>query len=277
MISKSPVCFLLSGMSLSSALFTKGQTDPGNFTVALIRAPPVNVPYPPPSSHWFGQMHDINETVDFGVKLIQRAAISGADFVAFPELWFPGYIDADPGPTELLNNYLSKQSPVWLEFGFAQHIKDNVYMGQALIDSKGNVIQIRQKLRPSGAERNIFSDGTIDQLQVHKTLFVRLHMHPTMTFAIHAQYEHIHIAAFPWAPDLDVDTGSTRSDVSLAAARLYAVVGGVHVFMPAVGTAAVFAPNGTLVTSIQASEDPYETPILYHSIDSRVCVVAANT
>lgn len=77
-------------MSLSSALATKGQTDPGNFTLALIRAPPVNVPYPPPSSDWFGQMHDINETVDFGVKLIQRAAISGADFVAFPELWFPG-------------------------------------------------------------------------------------------------------------------------------------------------------------------------------------------
>ncbi|CAG8424876.1 unnamed protein product [Penicillium salamii] len=292
MISRSLFALVLSGMSFASALATKKQTEPGNFTVALIRAPPVNVPYPPPSSDWYGQMHDINATVDFGVKLIQRAALSGADFVAFPELWFPGYINADPGPTDFLDNYFdqtitvndtnwnklvsaARKHSVWLEFGFAQHISDNVFMGQALIDSKGNVIQVRQKLRPSGAERNIFSDGTIDQLLVHKTPFGRLgmlecweHMHPTMTFAMHAQYENIHIAAFPWAPDLDVDTGVTRSEVSLAAARFYAITGSSHVFMPAVGTAAVFAPNGTIVASIQASEDPYETPILYHSINT---------
>lgn len=103
------------------------------------------------------------------------------------------YIDADPGPTDFLDNYFdqtitvndtnwnklvsaARKHSVWLEFGFAQHIKDNVFMGQALIDSKGNVIQVRQKLRPSGAERNIFSDGTIDQLLVHKTPFGRLGM-----------------------------------------------------------------------------------------------------
>lgn len=94
------------------------------------------------------------------------------------------------------------------------------------------------------------------------------HMHPTMTFAVHAQLENIHIAAFPWAPDLDVDTGVTRSEVSIAGARLYAVVGSTYVFMPAVGTAAVFAPNGTTVASIQASDCVNETPILYHTINA---------
>lgn len=49
-------------------------------------------------------------------------------------------------------------------------------MGQGLIDSAGNVVQVRQKLRPSGDERSIFSDGTIDQLVVHKTPFGRLGM-----------------------------------------------------------------------------------------------------
>lgn len=77
-------------MSVSSALAINKQIEPGNLTVASIRAPPVNVPYSPPSSDCYGQTHDINATVDFGVKLIQRAALSGADFVAFPELWFPG-------------------------------------------------------------------------------------------------------------------------------------------------------------------------------------------
>lgn len=89
MLTKSLIRFLLLGL-LSSALAAKGQRTLGNFTVALIRAPPVNMPYPPPSNDWYGQMHDINATVDFGVKLIQRAALSGANFVAFPELWFPG-------------------------------------------------------------------------------------------------------------------------------------------------------------------------------------------
>lgn len=93
-------------------------------------------------------------------------------------------------------------------------------------------------------------------------------MHPTMTFAVHAQLENIHIAAFPWAPDLNIDSGVTRSEVSIAAARFYAVVGNCYVFMPAVGTAAVFAPNGSTLASIQASDCAYETPILYYSINT---------
>lgn len=65
---------------------------------------------------------------------------------------------------------------VWLEFGFAQLLGDNIYMGQGLIDSDGEVIQVRQKLRPSGAERTVFSDGSIDELLVHQTPFGRLGM-----------------------------------------------------------------------------------------------------
>ena len=94
------------------------------------------------------------------------------------------------------------------------------------------------------------------------------HFHPTMTIPMQAQLENIHIAAFPWAPDFDVDTGVTRSEVSLTAARYYAVTGGAYVFMPPVGTAAVIAPNGTIVTSIQASDDPYSRPLLYHTVNA---------
>lgn len=72
------------------AIAVRRGIDYSNFTVALVRAPPVNMPYPPPATNWYGQMHDINATVDFGIKLIERAALEGANFVAFPELWFPG-------------------------------------------------------------------------------------------------------------------------------------------------------------------------------------------
>lgn len=83
-----------------------------------------------------------------------------------------------------------------------------------------------------------------------------------------AQLENIHIAAFPWAPDYGVDTGVTRVEVSHAAARYYAVTGGAYVFAPAVGSAAVFAPNGSVVASIQASDDAYANPLLYHSVNT---------
>jgi nitrilase len=85
---------------------------------------------------------------------------------------------------------------------------------------------------------------------------------------MHAQVENMHIAAFPWGPDLGVDIGETSADVSLAAARLYAVQGGTWVFMPSVGTAAIIAPNGTVVVQAQASDCPLAQPMLYHSIDT---------
>ena len=67
------------------------EVDYSNFTFALVRAPPANYPYPPPNEDWFGKRHDLNATVDLGIGYIERAAIEGANFVAFPEVWFPGY------------------------------------------------------------------------------------------------------------------------------------------------------------------------------------------
>lgn len=65
--------------------------DTGNFTVALVRAPPANLPYPPPGADWYGREYDLDRTVEMGVGYIHEAALKGANLVAFPELWFPGY------------------------------------------------------------------------------------------------------------------------------------------------------------------------------------------
>lgn len=74
-----------------SQLTNVTESDPSNFTVAVVRAPPANVPYPPPSADWYGREYDLNRTVEMGVGYIHEAALKGANLVAFPELWFPGY------------------------------------------------------------------------------------------------------------------------------------------------------------------------------------------
>jgi nitrilase len=63
-----------------------------------------------------------------------------------------------------------------LVFGFAHLQGDSVYMAQAMVDSNGQIVQLRHKLRPSGTERTMFSDGTTDMLQVHRTDFGRVGM-----------------------------------------------------------------------------------------------------
>lgn len=78
----------LAGFAYANGLSSRSGSD--NFTVALVRAPPANYPYPPPSVDWKGLKHDLNASVELGVQYIEQAASQGADLVAFPELWFPG-------------------------------------------------------------------------------------------------------------------------------------------------------------------------------------------
>lgn len=68
----------------------------------------------------------------------------------------------------------ARENQIWVALGFSMREDDYIYMSQALIDSTGNVIQIRRKLRPSGGERTIFSDGTVDEFKVFQTQFGRL-------------------------------------------------------------------------------------------------------
>lgn len=89
-----------------------------------------------------------------------------------------------------------------------------------------------------------------------------------MTFAMQSQNENLHIAAFPFSPDFGVDTSLESTENSMAGARYYAITGQTWTFMPSVGTAAVFSPNGTIVAQIQATEDYPARPIIYHSVNT---------
>lgn len=89
-----------------------------------------------------------------------------------------------------------------------------------------------------------------------------------MTFAMQSQKENLHIAAFPWTPDFGVSTSLESTENSMAGARYYAITGQTWTFMPSVGTAAVFSPNGTIVAQIEATEEYPARPIIYHSVNT---------
>lgn len=81
------------GAAFAAALSHHGNnTSSSNFTIAIVRAPPANMPYPPGvNTEFYGRKYDINATVELALGYIREAALKGADLVAFPELWFPGY------------------------------------------------------------------------------------------------------------------------------------------------------------------------------------------
>ena len=70
----------------------------------------------------------------------------------------------------------ARANNMYLALGFSERTEDSIYMAQSLIDPLGNVLIHRQKLRPSGAERDLWSDGFIDGLKVVSTPFGRIGM-----------------------------------------------------------------------------------------------------
>lgn len=86
-----------------------------------------------------------------------------------------------------------KEAEIYAGINFAQKAGDNLYMAQALISPLGDELIFRHKLRPSGVERDIFSDGTIDQMKVITSAYGRVgmlecgeHQYPSMTFPMQA-------------------------------------------------------------------------------------------
>lgn len=66
-----------------------------------------------------------------------------------------------------------QQAAIHVNLNFAEVDGDFMYMSQALIDPQGQVLHHRRKLRPSGAERYFFSDGTTKGLEVVQTEYGR--------------------------------------------------------------------------------------------------------
>ncbi|GKT52833.1 aliphatic nitrilase [Colletotrichum tofieldiae] len=290
--------------AFSASLFSKKCTvDRSNLTVALIRAPPPNWPLPITNYDYTGITFNISETVDSGIKLINEAKGQGSDLVVFPELWFPGikmtYTPMDRFPKgsdshynftrDYLPSYIDnaivigdiqwnrlidaiRAASIYANLNFAEVDGDFMYMSQALVDPNGQVLHHRRKLRPSGAERFFFSDGTTDGLKVVQTDFGRWGMLECgdMTFNMYVQREHVHLAPFPYLADTEDNTSLWWENewINTGTVSVYSVLSGAYSFVPAIGASFVTNPFGTRVAHISANASFDEHPMLYYSFNT---------
>ncbi|EKG21318.1 Nitrilase/cyanide hydratase and apolipoprotein N-acyltransferase [Macrophomina phaseolina MS6] len=266
-----------------------------NFKVAAVRQPPVGYPLPLGSNHTVWTSLDVNATIDQALQQINLAKEEGVNLIAFPELYFPGFptaLNYNYTPTDVgyyVNQSISISGPeyarltsaiqaagLYAVLSFSERAGDAIYIGQTLVDPSGATIKHHRKLRPSGSERNVFSDGDTSSLRVTPTPYGRIgmlscweHLHQTMALPMHAQLEHIHVGSFPYVGE---DVASTqwwdRADTALAMARIYSVDGHVFTVMPAIGKATIFAAAGVPLNSSDVYADFEALPFVTATVDA---------
>ncbi|CEH12294.1 Carbon-nitrogen hydrolase [Ceraceosorus bombacis] len=281
------------------------------FKVAAVQAEPV----------WL----NARATAEKTCTLIKEAASSGAKLIASPELWIPGYphflwvkdfgssmpfsikyaahaLTAESPEIQLIKDACAANS-IWTSFGFAERRNGSMYMSNCIINSEGNIVNIRRKIKPTGLERVLFGEASGDALDnVVTTPFGRVgnlqcweHIQPLLKYHTYSLHEHIHVASWPGCfPLKGGEPYSMTSDGVKALSSVYAIEGGSFTVMttqlvteenaqavgldyrpngpsdhdfflpPGGGCAAIFAPDGReLTTPLPCAQEG----ILYAEID----------
>ena len=217
------------------------------FKVAAVQAVPVFM--------------DLSGSVEKTIRLIGEAANNGAALVAFSEAWIPGFpfwafvnapFQSMPHFAAYKQNSLAIDSDemraiqdaaarhgIHVALGFSERGDDSLYLAQALIDNTGEFAFTRRKLKPTMAERMVFGEGDGSDLVVADTAIGRVgalccweHLGPLNKFALYAQREQIHYAAWPsFGLDQDV-IYAFGHEVNNAASKVYAVEGQCFVLAP---------------------------------------------
>jgi cyanide dihydratase len=195
------------------------------FTAAAVQSEPVYL--------------GVDAMVDKACDIIDEAARHGARLIAFPEAYLPGYpIFAFMGDTnyvrthyhELYKNAVEVPSEAIRELSLAARRNDvyvcmscderdggSLYLTQFWFNLGGDLIGKHRKLRPSGAERLIWGEGSGSLMPVFDTEIGNLgglqcweHYVPLDLGAMNGQNEQVHVASWPGF-DLfpeDVEIGS---------------------------------------------------------------------
>lgn len=180
----------------------------------------------------------LDETVAKTAALIGEAAGGGADVIAFPETWIPGYPawifgaagwDGDapkrafarlqrnavtvPGhATDALCKAAGRHK-VTVVVGINERddrfSRGTLYNSLLFISGEGEILGVHRKLIPTHAERIVWGPGDGSTLHVFDTPYGRLgglvcweHWMPLARFAMHAKGEQIHVAAWPEVPEI---------------------------------------------------------------------------
>lgn len=196
--------------------------------------------------------------------LMMEAARDGAKLIAFPETFIPGYpwwiwqcSPVDILSRDLVRRYFdnaldftsehaarlanaARAAKITAVLGVAEREGGSLYISQWAIGPDGETLLRRRKLKPTHVERSVFGEGDGSDLAVVDSQVGRLgalccweHLQPLSKFAMYAQREEIHVAAWP-----SLSSGENRAIYSLgyevnnAASQIYAAEGGCFVLAP---------------------------------------------
>jgi nitrilase len=204
---------------------------------------------------------DIDATIDKTIQLMKEAASKGVQLIAFPETWIPGYpwyiwLSSPAMGMQYVQRYhdnsLRLDSPemarltraakdigIWLALGYSEKAGGSLYMGQALIDAEGRIVKTRRKLKPTHVERTVFGEGDGSDLAVLETAVGNIgmlccweHLQPLTKYAMYAQNEQIHIAAWPSFSLYRGAAHAFGAEVNNAVSQVYAAEGQCFVVAP---------------------------------------------
>lgn len=204
---------------------------------------------------------DLAAGVDKVVGLIAEAAAGGAQLVAFPETFVPGYpwwvwFDSVAAGMQFVPSYAMNSmtrdgaemariqhaaaaAGIHVVLGFSERDGGSLYMAQAIISDSGELIGVRRKLKPTHVERTVFGEGDGSDLQVYSTVLGRVgalncweHLQPLVKFAMFSQGEEIHVASWPSFAGNRESARAFGPEVNTAASMIYAVEGQTFVIAP---------------------------------------------
>jgi nitrilase len=267
---------------------------------------------------------DLDKTVDKSIALIEEAAANGASLIAFPETFIPGYpwfiwLDSPAWGMQFVQRYhdnslvygspqaerlakAAKDNNIMVVMGHSEKQGGSLYMGQWIIGPDGETIAMRRKLKPTHVERTVFGEGDGSDLTVFETGLGRVgalccweHLQPLSKYAMYAQNEQVHIAAWPSFSLYRGGAYALGPEVNNAASRIYAVEGGCFVIAPCAvvskemidtlcgddmkkqlllqggGFATIYAPDGQLM---HAPLPETEEGLVYADIDLGMIALA---
>ncbi|MER5699739.1 carbon-nitrogen hydrolase family protein [Streptomyces mirabilis] len=220
---------------------------PTVYRVAAVQAEPV----------WL----DADATVEKTIGLIEEAAAQDVALVAFPETWIPGYplflwLGPVAGQMPYIARYhanspavgsehitairqAARRTGVTVALGYSEKDHGSLYMAQTLIGPDGSVILHRRKLKPTHVERSLFGESDGSHLKVVDTPLGRLgalncweHLQPLNKYAMYAQHEQVHIAAWPAFGLYKGIAYALGADANMAVTQTYALEGGCYVIAP---------------------------------------------
>ncbi|WP_271528100.1 carbon-nitrogen hydrolase family protein [Bradyrhizobium sp. CCBAU 25338] len=182
------------------------------FRAAAIQAEPV----------WM----DVDATIDKTIAMMEEAARNGAQIMATPEVWLPGYpqfiwvndqlgayshyLKYHENSLELGDERMQRIqraaafNNIAIILGYSEREGGSRYMAQAFIDQTGEIVGNRRKLKPSHAERTLYGEGKGIDFFTHDFPFGRVgalqcweHFQPLNKQLMYSLGEQVHIASWP--------------------------------------------------------------------------------